>query len=141
MSVQERTLIIIKPDAFTSGHTGKIIDRIIQENFNMVAMKQIQLSLHHAKLFYKEHENQPFYNALTNYMISSPVVVACLEKDNAVQNWRNVIGVTNPAEAEAGTIRKEFGKSKSENAVHGSDSIESAQREISFFFNGLELGH
>ena len=136
MPLKEQTLIIIKPEALTSGYTGKIIDRIIQEGFTIVSMKQIHLSLKHAKLFYKEHEKRPFYDELTQYMISAPVVVACLEKEDAVQSWRKVIGTTDPSQAEEGTIRKEFGRSKSENAVHGSDSITSAKREIFFFFSG-----
>ncbi len=139
MNSTELTLIIIKPDAVQSGNAGKILDRIIQEKFIIRALKQKHLTVKEMQIFYLEHKNRPFYDELTNYMSSHPSIIACLEKDDAIKRWRQVIGATNPDEAEANTIRKKFGKSKSENAVHGSDSQNSAKREISFFFSGLDL--
>ena len=135
----ESTLAIVKPDAVRSGHTGKIIDRIIQSNFRVRGLKQRQLTHKDARLFYIEHKDRPFYSDLVDYMTSSEVVIACIGKKAAVAAWRDMIGATDPADAEKGTIRHDFGKSKSENAVHGSDSPESAQREIYFFFSQLEL--
>ncbi len=139
MSKIESTLIMIKPDAMQAGHLGKIIDRVIQEHFSIRSLKQKHLTLHEAQSFYIEHKARPFYGALTTYMSSHPIVIACITRDQAINYWREVIGATDPAEADENTIRKRFGKSKGENAVHGSDAPESAQREISFFFSGIEL--
>ncbi|HKP36162.1 MAG TPA: nucleoside-diphosphate kinase [Pyrinomonadaceae bacterium] len=133
------TFAIIKPDAVAAGNTGKIIDRIIAAGFLIRAMKLIHQSRRQAEGFYEVHRGKPFYEGLTEFMSSGPCVVMALEKDGAVKAWRDLMGATDPAEAEAGTIRKEFGASKGENATHGSDSDENAAIEISYFFSKLEL--
>ena len=139
MNEIESTLIMIKPDAMLAGYAGKIIDRIIREKFLIRSLKQQHLTCQEAQNFYAEHKDRPFYDQLTKYMSSHPIVIACIARAQAINHWREVIGATDPAEAFANTIRKEFGKSKGENAVHGSDTPESAQREISFFFSEIEL--
>jgi nucleoside-diphosphate kinase len=133
------TLTIIKPDAVKDGHTGGIINDIIAAGFKVKAMKLKQLSAAEAGAFYAVHKERPFYNDLVNYMISGPVVPMVLEKDDAVQSFRTLIGATNPANAEAGTIRQKYGKSIESNAIHGSDSDENAAIEASFFFSGCEI--
>ena len=117
-----RTFTMIKPDATGAGHTGKIIDRIIEAGFSIKAMKWTQLSIDDAKAFYAVHAERPFFGELTEYMSSGPIVAAILEKDNAVADFRTLIGATNPAEAAPGTIRADFAESIAANAVHGSDS-------------------
>jgi nucleoside-diphosphate kinase len=133
------TLAIIKPDAVGAGHTGKIIDRIIAGGFRIRALRMIHQSLKQAEGFYEVHRGKPFYEGLTGFMSSGPCIVMALEKEGAVKAWRDLMGATDPAKAEAGTIRKEFGGSVGENATHGSDSDENAAIEISYFFSRLEL--
>ena len=133
------TLAIIKPDAVSAGHTGKIIDRIIGDDFRIRAMKMIHQSRKQAEGFYEVHRGKTFYDGLTEFMSSGPCVVMVLEKEGAVKAWRDLMGATDPAKADAGTIRKEFGGSVGENATHGSDSDENAAIEISYFFSKLEL--
>ena len=134
-----RTFAIIKPDAVKSGTVGLIYDRIISANFKIIASKLIKMDLVQAEGFYAVHKNKPFFKELTEFMSSGQSMVLVLEKDNAVTEWRDTIGATNPAEALDGTIRKDFAKSVGENAVHGSDSDENAQKEINFFFSDLDL--
>jgi nucleoside-diphosphate kinase len=133
-----RTFTMIKPDAFAAGHTGAIIDHIVKAGFRLVAMKMVHLSKEKAGQFYEVHKERPFYGELVDFMSSGSIVSAILEKDNAVEDFRKIIGATNPADAAEGTIRKLYAKSIGENAVHGSDSNENAQIEGSFFFSGLE---
>lgn len=135
----ERTFAIIKPDAVERKITGKILARIEEAGFAVVGMKKMHLSKTEAEGFYYVHRERPFFNDLCTFMARSPVVVLALEKENAIAAWRELMGATNPANAEAGTIRKEFGVSIEENTVHGSDSPESAAFEIPYFFNQLEL--
>lgn len=129
---------MIKPDATGAGHTGKIIDRIIEAGFSLKAMKLTQLSKADAEQFYAIHKERPFFGELVEYMTSGPIVAAILEKDNAVADFRTLIGATNPAEAAEGTIRRDFAESIAANAVHGSDSDENAAIEGSFFFSKRE---
>ena len=133
------TFGIIKPDAVAAGNAGKIIDRILQAGFNIRGMKLIHQTKNQAKGFYAVHAGKGFYEELTDFMSSGPCVVIALEKENAVKSWRDLMGATNPAEADEGTLRKEFASSIGENAVHGSDSDENAAIEISYFFSKLEL--
>ena len=133
------TFGIIKPDAVKKEHSGKIIDKILSNGFKMRGMKLIHQTLKEAEGFYAVHAERPFFGELTEFMSSGPCVVMALEKENAVKAWRDLMGATNPAEAEEGTLRKEFAGSIGENAVHGSDSDENAAIEISYFFSKLEL--
>lgn len=133
-----RTFTMIKPDAFTNGHTGAILDQIIKAGFRIVSMKLTKLSSEKAGEFYEIHKERPFYGELVSFMSSGPIVAAILEKENAVADFRKLIGATDPAKAEEGTIRKLYATSLGENAVHGSDSDENAEIEGSFFFSGLE---
>jgi nucleoside-diphosphate kinase len=133
------TFAIIKPDAVRTGNTGKIVDRIIAGGFRIRAMKMIHQTRVQAEGFYEVHRGKPFYDGLTEFMSSAPCVVMVLEKAGAVKAWRDLMGATDPAKAEAGTIRKEFGASVGENATHGSDSDENAAIEIAYFFNRLEI--
>lgn len=135
----ERTFAIIKPDAVERGLTGQILSRIEQKGFTIVGMKKIQLSLAQAQGFYYVHQERPFFNDLCSFMSRSPVVVLCLEKENAIADWRTLMGATNPANAEPGTIRKDFAKNIEENSAHGSDAPETAAFEIPYFFSALEL--
>lgn len=135
----ERTFAIIKPDAVERNLTGKILDKIEGAGFRVVGMKKLFLSKADAEGFYYVHKARPFFNDLCTFMSRSPVVVLALEKENAIAAWRELMGATNPASAETGTIRKEFGVSIEENTVHGSDSPESAAFEIPYFFSQLEL--
>lgn len=132
------TLTMIKPDAVADGHTGKIIDMIIQAGFKIQAMKLTRLSKEKAEEFYAIHKERPFFGELVAFMTEGPIVAAVLEKDNAVEDFRKLIGATNPEKAEAGTIRKLFAKNIERNAVHGSDSDENAEIEAKFHFSGLE---
>jgi len=134
-----RTFAIIKPDAVNNGFTGKIYDRIIQADFKILGAKLIRMSLSQAEGFYEIHSGRPFYRELTQFMSSGRCMVLALEKDNAVVEWRKTIGSTNPADADEGTIRKDFATSLGENAVHGSDSDDNAIKEIAFFFSESEL--
>jgi nucleoside-diphosphate kinase len=129
---------MIKPDAMKNGHAGAIIDRFIKEGFRVVSMKMTKLSPEKAGEFYAVHSARPFYGELVEFMSSGPIVAAILEKENAVAAFRKLIGATNPAQAEEGTIRKLYAASLGENAVHGSDSDENAEIEGNFFFSGLE---
>ncbi len=134
-----QTFAIIKPDAVGAGTTGKIIDRIIGGGFRIRAMKMIHMTCTQAEGFYDIHRGKPFFEGLTEFMSSAPCVVMLLEKDGAVRAWRDLMGATDPAKADEGTIRKEFGSSVGENATHGSDSNENAAIEIAYFFNRLEI--
>ena len=129
---------MIKPDAMRNGHAGAILDMIIKGGFRVVALKQTRLTTEKAGEFYAVHKERPFYGELVQFMSSGVIIAAILEKDNAVADFRKLIGATNPAQAEEGTIRKQFATSVGENAVHGSDSDENALIEGSFFFSGLE---
>ena len=135
----DRTFAIIKPDAVKNGHTGNIYDRIQKFNFKIIGAKLLRMSREQAEGFYGIHKERPFFNDLIQFMTSGPCMVLVLEKENAVESWRKVIGSTNPQEAEEGTIRKDFASNVQENAVHGSDSNENAQKEIAFFFLDSEL--
>jgi len=134
-----RTFTMLKPDAIENGHMGKIIDLIIQSGFTIKAMKYTQLTKEQAMKFYEVHSERPFYMELVDYMTSGPIVAAILEKENAVADFRTLIGSTDPAEAADGTIRKSYAESKAKNAVHGSDSDENAQIEGEFHFNSSEI--
>jgi len=133
------TFGIIKPDAVAKGHTGKIIDKILADGFQIRGMKLIHQAKRQAEGFYAVHKERPFFGELTEFMSSGACVVLALEKENAVKAWRDLMGATNPAEAAEGTLRKKFAGSIGENAVHGSDSDENAAIEISYFFSKLEL--
>lgn len=133
-----RTFTMIKPDAVANGHTGAILNDIIQNGFKIVALKQIHLTAPIAGEFYAIHKERPFYNDLVQFMSSGPIVAAILEKDNAIESFRKLIGATDPSKAEAGTIRNKYAKSIDANAIHGSDSDENAQVEGSFFFSAFE---
>ena len=134
-----RTFAIIKPDAVKNRYTGKIYDRILQTGFTILSAKLLKMTLTQAEGFYAVHRERPFYGELTTFMSSGACMVLALEKDNAVAAWRETIGATNPEEAAEGTIRKDFATSLGENAVHGSDSDENAEKEIAFFFTESEL--
>ncbi len=136
---KERTLSIIKPDATRRNLTGKINAKFEEQGLRIVAQKRMQLSEAQAGKFYEVHKERPFYGELVSFMISGPVVVQVLEGDDAVAANRKIMGATNPANAEAGTIRKEFAESIEANSVHGSDSLENAKNEIAFFFSETEI--
>mgnify|MGYP001546850145 FL=1 len=133
-----RTFTMIKPDAVVNGHIGAILDQIIKNGFKPVAFKYTALSPEKAGEFYAVHKERPFYNDLVKFMSSGPIVAAILEKDNAVEDFRKLIGATDPSKAEPGTIRQLFAKSIDANAVHGSDSDENADIEGNFFFSAFE---
>ena len=135
----EKTLSIIKPDATKRNLTGLINAKFENAGLKIIAQKRLHLTRSMAEKFYEIHKDRPFFNDLVNFMISGPVVVQVLEGDNAVKLNRDVMGATNPDDAEEGTIRKEFAESIEANSVHGSDSLENAQNEISFFFANIEL--
>jgi len=137
--VKERTLAIIKPDSVAGQNTGKIIDMLESRGFKIVAMKKIKLTKSQAEGFYIVHKERPFYDSLTSFMSEGPVIVMVLEKENAIADYRELMGATNPKEAKEGTIRALFGTDIERNAVHGSDSKESAAFEIGYFFNALEI--
>ncbi len=130
----EKTLAIIKPDAVKKKVVGKIIQRIEDEGFEILGLKMLNLSKDEAKKFYYVHKDKPFYESLTDFMSSGPVVVLLLEKDNAIKHWREVMGATDPAQAKPGTLRRLYGFSVERNAVHGSDGPQTAEYEIGFFF-------
>ena len=133
-----RTFTMLKPDAVANGYIGAILDHITKSGFKIVAMKYTRLSAETAGQFYAVHKERPFYKDLVSYMSSGPIVAAILEKDNAVEDFRTLIGATNPADAAEGTIRKKYATSIGENAVHGSDSDENAAIESAFHFAGRE---
>ena len=132
------TFTIIKPDAFEAGNTGKILQKIIENGFKIKALRLTHLHRENAEAFYAVHKERPFFNGLVTFMSSGPIVAAILEKENAVDDFRKLIGSTNPADAADGTIRKLFATSIERNAVHGSDSDENAQIESNFFFNQFD---
>ena len=134
-----RTFTMLKPDTVESNNIGNVTQMITDAGFIIKAMKLTQLSKDQAKEFYSVHKERPFYGELVEYMTSGPIVAAILEKDNAVEDFRNLIGSTDPSEAEDGTIRKKYAESKGRNAVHGSDSDENAQIEADFHFNKEDL--
>ena len=134
-----KTFAIIKPDAVKNEFTGKIYDRIQKAGFNILAAKLLKMTSEEAGGFYNVHKDKPFFNELIDFMTSGPCMVLALEKENAVLAWRETIGATNPEDALENTIRKDFATSVQENAVHGSDSDENAEKEIAFFFTDAEL--
>jgi nucleoside-diphosphate kinase len=135
----EQTLSIIKPDAVAANHVGDILARFEKAGLKVVAAKMMHLSPEQAKGFYAVHAHRPFFQELVSFMISGPVLISVLQGDDAVMKHRKLMGATNPKEAEAGTIRADFAKSIDKNAVHGSDSLENAKTEISFFFKPQEI--
>lgn len=135
----EKTLSIIKPDATRRNLTGKINARFEEAGLKIVAQKKLILTRKQAEKFYEAHSSRPFYKSLVDFMTSGPVIVQVLEGINAVSLNRKIMGATNPAQAEAGTIRKDFAESIEANSVHGSDSVEAAKQEIGFFFSGIEI--
>ncbi|MEC7850461.1 MAG: nucleoside-diphosphate kinase [Candidatus Neomarinimicrobiota bacterium] len=137
--MNNRTFAIIKPDAVRNGDTGKIYDRILKVGFTILSTKLLRMTNAQAEGFYDVHRDRPFFIELTTFMSSGPCMVLALEKENAVTEWRKTIGSTNPEDAELGTIRKDFATNVQENAVHGSDSDENAEKEIGFFFSDSEL--
>ena len=135
----ERTFAIIKPDAYKAGNAGKIVARIYEEGFKIVGLKKLYLSKVEAEGFYYVHKEKPFFDELTEFMSSGPCIVMVLEVEGAIKKWRDLMGATNPEDAEEGTLRRQFGTFVGENATHGSDAPETAAFEISYFFSGLEL--
>lgn len=135
----ERTLCIIKPDAVKKKVQGSIIQMLLDAGFAIRGMKLIQLSKEQAQKFYEVHKERPFYGELVEFMTSGPVIPIALEKENAVADYRTLIGATDPAEAAEGTVRKKFASSKAENAIHGSDSVENGKIEVEFFFQESDL--
>ncbi len=134
-----KTFAIIKPDAIKNRYTGKIYDRILEAGFNVLCAKLLKMTKSQAEEFYSVHKDRPFYSELTEFMSSNACMVLALQKDNAVSAWRETIGATNPKKAIEGTIRRDFANNVQENAVHGSDSDENAEKEIAFFFSESEL--
>lgn len=137
--MNNQTFAIIKPDAVRNGYSGKIIDRMINSDFKILGLKLIRMTKSQAEGFYEIHKDKPFFSELTEFMSSGKCVVIALKKEDAVNKWRELIGATNPAEADEGTIRKDYASSLGENAVHGADSNENASREIGFFFSDTEI--
>jgi nucleoside-diphosphate kinase len=135
----ERTLAIIKPDALKARYAGKILQRIEEAGFTIRAMRLLNLSKKEAEGFYAVHRERPFFPSLTTFMSSGPVIVMALEAPDAIRKWRTLMGATDPAKADAGTLRKDFGASIENNATHGSDAAETAQFELGYFFPGMEL--
>ena len=137
--MNNQTFAIIKPDAVRNGYSGKIIDRMINNDFKILGLKLIRMTKSQAEGFYEIHRDKPFFSELTEFMSSGKCVVIALQKEDAVNKWRELIGATDPAEADEGTIRKDYASSLGENAVHGADSNENAVREIGFFFSDTEI--
>lgn len=135
----ERTLAIIKPDAFRAKHAGRILQRIEDSGFTIRAMRLVNLSKAEAEGFYDVHRARPFFGSLTAFMSSGPAIVLALEAPDAIKKWRTLMGATDPAKAEAGTLRKDFGRSIENNATHGSDAPETAAYELSYFFPGIDF--
>lgn len=135
----ERTLAIIKPDAVANKNVGAIVSRIEKEGFRIVAMRLVNLSRKDAEGFYAVHRDKPFFSDLTAFMSSGPAVVLCLEAEDAIRCWRTVMGATNPANADEGTLRKQFATNIERNATHGSDAPETAAAEIAYYFEGMAL--
>ena len=139
MQTLQRTFSIIKPDAVSKDATGDIIHMIQEKGFRIIGMKMLEITKHQAEGFYAVHADKPFFDSLTNFMSSGPIVVLALEKENAIADLRKLMGATNPANAEEGTIRKKWASSIEHNAIHGSDAEDTARFELSFFFAGYEL--
>jgi len=137
--MSDLTFGIIKPDAVRAGKIGYILQRIVDDGFNIRALKMLHMTLKEAEGFYEVHRGRPFFQGLTEFMSSAPCVVIVLEREGAVKAWRYLMGATDPAKADDRTLRKEFGASVGENAVHGSDSEENAAMEISYFFSQIEI--
>ncbi len=135
----EKTFSIIKPDGVRQGDTGKILARIEEAGFKMLGLRMIQMTSRHAEGFYAVHKERPFFGSLTQFMSSGPCVVMVLEKDNAIEDLRKLMGATDPAKADEGTIRKDFASSIEANVIHGSDSSETAAAEIPYFFTSLQI--
>ncbi|MCH2107956.1 MAG: nucleoside-diphosphate kinase [Polyangiaceae bacterium] len=136
---RQQTLAMIKPDILQSKRQGALLQRILDEGFEVLAMKQLHLSQEQASGFYAEHQGKPFFENLCRFMTSGPLIVLALEREDAVRQWREVLGKTDPQEAAPGTIRQLFGSTVTINAAHGSDSVENGQRECHYFFSDLEL--
>src|SRR6266446_3858736 len=139
MKTLQRTLTIVKPDAVAKNAVGDIIEQFEKNGFRILAMKMLEISQHQAEQFYAVHASRPFYSSLTRFMSSGPIVTLALEKENAIADLRKLMGATNPANAEEGTIRKKWASSIEHNAIHGSDAEDTARFELSFFFAGYEL--
>ena len=139
MKTLQRTLTIVKPDAVKRNAIGDIIEQFEKNGFTILAIKMIEISKHQAEQFYAVHASRPFYSSLTDFMSSGPIVALALEKENAIADLRKLMGATNPASAEEGTIRKKWASSIEHNAIHGSDAEDTARFELSFFFAGYEL--
>ena len=139
MKTLERTLTIIKPDAVRKKGIGDIIEQFEKQGFQVLCLKMLEISKHQAEQFYAVHAGKPFYNSLTTFMSSGPIVALALEKENAIADLRKLMGATNPANAEEGTIRKKWASNVENNAIHGSDAEDTARFELSFFFAGYEL--
>jgi nucleoside-diphosphate kinase len=135
----ERTLTILKPDAVASGHAGAILAHLEKEGFRLIGVKKVRLSPDQARAFYEVHRERPFYGALVTFMTEGPVIVAALQRSEAVTHLRKTMGATDSRKADAGTVRQRFGTDIERNAIHGSDSAENAAREIAFFFSQAEL--
>lgn len=135
----EKTFAIIKPDAVERNLMGKIIDRVEEKGFKIIALKMKTLSTDEAKGFYHVHKERPFFNDLTHYMSSGPAVLMVLERENAIKGWRDLMGATNPTEAQPGTLRKDFALNIEKNSTHGSDAPETAAFEIPYFFSQIEI--
>ena len=134
-----KTFAMIKPDAVSNGYSGKIIDHILNSGFEILGMRLTKMTKTVSEGFYTVHKERPFYGELTEFMSSGPAIVLALKKENAVTEWRNTIGATDPKDAKEGTIRKLYAENKGKNAVHGSDSDENAEKEIAFFFTNQEI--
>ena len=139
MKTLQRTLTIIKPDAVRKKGIGDIIEQFEKQGFQILCLKMLEISKHQAEQFYAVHAGKPFYNSLTTFMSSGPIVALALEKENAIADLRKLMGASNPANAEEGTIRKKWASSIENNAIHGSDAEDTARFELSFFFAGYEL--
>ena len=139
MKTLQRTLTIIKPDAVRKKGIGDIIEQFEKQGFQILCLKMLEISKHQAEQFYAVHAGKPFYNSLTTFMSSGPIVALALEKENAIADLRTLMGATNPANAEEGTIRKKWASNIENNAIHGSDAEDTARFELSFFFAGYEL--
>ena len=139
MKTLERTLSIIKPDAVEKAATGDIVNTLLENGFRIIGMKMLHINKTQAEGFYAVHVHRPFFESLTNFMSSRPVVVIALEKENAITDYRTLMGATDPAKADAGTIRRKWASSIEKNAVHGSDAEDTARFELSYFFAGYEL--
>lgn len=135
----QRTFSIVKPDAYRKGHAGAILADIEKAGFKIVAIKKLSISREQAEGFYYVHKERPFFGSLTQFMSSGPIIAMVLEKDNAIADLRKLMGATNPAQADAGTIRKKYAESIEANAIHGSDAEDTARFEIGYFFAGYEL--